>query len=165
MSEQGTSEPFVVVDTTGCEFSHGATLRILGDVGDHLFLEDLFGVKATSSHRRGPRSPAYKEDLWAYDAPVDARCPLEDHIVALWQVVRDHVPEILELKQKANVDIFCSYRSDSPVGGIEVAASSLEIFRALDIPFGVSITVLEADGPAWVGDLADLRDPVPDADG
>jgi hypothetical protein len=48
----------------------------------------------------------------------------------------------MQLKQSATVDVFCGYRSNCDHAGIEVPWQSLEIFREVQIPFGVSIIVV-----------------------
>lgn len=56
-------------------------------------------------------------------------------------MVRPHVDYIKSLKQRYKVDVFWDYRSNCDHAGIEVPHASLELFTALEIPFGVSIII------------------------
>jgi hypothetical protein len=103
------------------------------------------GLSPTTSYRRGerkaPQSPAYRQDNWAYEAPVPEERPLDVHIQTLWSHVKEHKAYLLELKRSCTIDVFCGYRSNSRIAGFEVSAESLEMFVELDIPFGVSVII------------------------
>ncbi len=80
--------------------------------------------------------------MWSYDAPVAEDRPLDIHIRTLWSHIRGHKDFLMRLKDHCTVDVFCGYRSNSGTAGFEVSAKSLEMFVALDIPFGVSVVVV-----------------------
>lgn len=126
-------------------FEYSASLRIFGVIPN---LDDVgrsLGLAPTHSHRlgerRSPTSDAYEHDMWMYTAPVDQGSALHDHIDALWGKIRPHEDYLLRLKQTANVDVFLGYRSNSDTAGVEVPPESLEMFTALQVPFGLSIIV------------------------
>ena len=126
-------------------FAHCATLRIHGD---NLPFEEItaqLGVQPTSARRkgerRGPRSPAYRDDAWHFQPALPESEPLEHHIEALWDVVEPHVEYLKSLKQWHKVDVFCGYRSNCDHAGIEVPHTCLRLFAALEVPFGVSIII------------------------
>jgi hypothetical protein len=79
--------------------------------------------------------------MWSYKAPVKKAEPLNVHIDALWETVRDRKEYLLHLKQSLTVDVFLGYQSNCDHAGIEVPYQSLEMFKELQIPFGLSIVV------------------------
>ena len=126
-------------------FCFSATLRIHGDGVPFGEISRRLGVRPTSLHRkgeqRGPRSPAYRDDAWHYQPPLPEAEPLERHIEALWQVVRPAVDYLKGLKRRFKVDVFCGYRSNCDTAGFEVSHKCLELFTALEVPFGVSVII------------------------
>lgn len=126
-------------------FCFSATLRIQGDGVPFEEIRRRLGVQPTHLHRkgerRGPRSPGYGDDAWLYEAPLPEAEPLERHIEALWQVVRPAVDYVKALKQRFKVDVFCGYCSNCDHAGFEVSHKCLELFTALEVPFGVSVIV------------------------
>jgi hypothetical protein len=126
-------------------FAYGASLRIFGHIPDLDDITECLGVVPTHSHRqgdqRGPNSTPYKHDMWSYTAPMKETEPLNAHIDALWNTFREHKKYLLQLKRDLTVDIFLGYTSDCDNAGVEVPYQSLEIFRELQVPFGLSIIV------------------------
>lgn len=45
--------------------------------------------------------------------------------------------------QGLHIDVFCGYRSNHGGAGFELASDALQIFTALDLPFGISIIIDE----------------------
>jgi hypothetical protein len=127
-------------------FHFTATLRIFGEIADLDEISAKLGLRPTNTHRRGerkgPRSPVYKHDMWAYSAPVAEDRPLDVHIQILWSHIKANKTYILQLKDRCTVDVFCGYRSSSRTAGFEVSAKSLEMFIELNIPFGVSVIIM-----------------------
>ena len=126
-------------------FAFGAALRIHGDGLPFEEISAQLGVQPTDVHRkgerRGPKSPPYRDDAWHFKPALPETTPLAQHIEALWAVVKPHVQYVRSLKQRYKVDIFCGYRSNCDHAGIEVPHTCLEIFTALEVPFGVSIII------------------------
>ena len=126
-------------------FCFSATLRIHGDDLPFDEISQRLGVQPTRLHRKGdrpgPRSPGYRDDAWQFQPSLPETEPLERHIQALWQVVRPHVEFLKALKQRFKVDVFCGYRSNCDHAGFEVSHKCLELFTALEVPFGVSVII------------------------
>jgi hypothetical protein len=126
-------------------FAYSASLRIFGSIPDLEEITQRLGVAPTSAHRRGerrgPKSPPYKHDMWCYDAPVSENEPLHVHIDALWNTFKERKDYLLQLKRDVTVDVFLGYRSNCDHAGVEVPYQSLEMFRELQVPFGMSIIV------------------------
>ncbi len=126
-------------------FAFSATLRIHGVGVPFEQIEQVLGVAPTNTHRkgdrRGPRSREYVEDAWHYQPPLPETEPLSSHIEALWKVVRTAVAYLKELKKQYQVDVFCGYRSNVDTAGFEVPHTCLEMFMALEVPFGVSVII------------------------
>jgi hypothetical protein len=128
---------------TYCAFM--ASLRIHGDTLPFDEISGRLGVRPTMMHRRGERrsskSSVYLDDAWHFQPDLPESAPLEQHINALWQIVKPHVEYLKSLKQRFKVDVFCGYRSNCDHAGIEVPHTSLELFTALEVPFGLSIII------------------------
>lgn len=126
-------------------FHFSATLRIHGDGVPFEEISQRLGVEATNRHRkgerRGPKSPAFQDDAWQYQPSLPETEPLELHIQALWEVVRPEVEYVKSLKSRFRVDVFCGYRSNCDHAGFEVSHRCLEMFIALEVPFGISVIV------------------------
>jgi Domain of unknown function (DUF4279) len=127
-------------------FAYSASLRIFGNIPDLDEITRRLGVVPSHTHRLGerrwPAEPPYKHDMWSYIAPVKKREPLYVHIDALWNTFREHKQYLLQLKKELTVDVFLGYTSDCDNAGVELPYQSLEIFRELQVPFGLSIIVL-----------------------
>ena len=136
----------VVFENPDPVFQFSATLRNFGDIPDLDEISTHLGLRPTNSHKRGdrkgPRSPVYKHDHWSYQAPVPEDLPLDVHIETLWAHLKPNKDYLLELKRRCRVDVFCGYRSDHPFAGFQITPGALEIFRVLDVPFGLSVIVL-----------------------
>jgi hypothetical protein len=52
-----------------------------------------------------------------------------------------HKDYLLKLKENLTVEVFLGYRSNSDTAGVEVPHQSMEMFTALQVPFGLSIIV------------------------
>jgi hypothetical protein len=127
-------------------FEYSATLRIFGTIPNLDEITQRLGVTPSGAHRKGDRGwgqslPPYKHDMWMYNAPVEKTEPLHAHINALWNTFRDQKEYLLHLKQTLTVDVFLGYQSNCDHAGVEVPHQSLEMFRELQIPFGLSIIV------------------------
>ena len=127
-------------------FAYSATLRIFGTPSlDFEGLASNVSVAPTRLHRIGERksanSPPWKEDSWFYESPLAETEHLSVHLDALWNVLRPHAEYLKQLKRSTDISIFCGYRSNIDHAGFEVPYSSLEIFTALELPFGVSVII------------------------
>lgn len=149
MGEQnsGVTGPEKLYEVQDAEFFYSASLRIFGKSLNIDEVTSKIGLEPTHCHRkgerRGPRSPEYKDNMWMYTAPVREEEPLGEHLKALWEAIRDHRDYLKELKKEFTLDVFCGFRTNCQVTGLEVDHRSLEIFSALEIPFGLSITTLD----------------------
>lgn len=126
-------------------FHYSATLRIHGENVPFEEISQRLGVQPThfrrKGERRGPRSPAYRDDAWHFQPSLPETEPLERHLEALWEVVRPHVGYLKALKHRFMIDVFCGYRANCDHAGFEVSHKCLELFTALEIPFGLSIII------------------------
>jgi Domain of unknown function (DUF4279) len=125
-------------------FAYSADLRIFGSIPDLDEITKRLGVAPTHTHRKGDRAwgtTAYEHDMWGYHPPLKETEPLHVHIDTLWITIREHKEYLLQLKQSLTVDVFLGYRSSCDNAGVEVPYQSLEMFRELQVPFGLSIIV------------------------
>lgn len=121
-------------------FAYSATLRVFGSIPDFNAISAALHLEPTHIHRKG-ECGRYDSDMWSYRVPIEKSEPLHKHIDALWNTLKPHKHYLLELKKSLTVDVFLGYRSDSDNAGVEVPHTSLEMFRELEIPFGLSIVV------------------------
>ena len=126
-------------------FCFSATLRIHGDGLPFEEISQRLCVQPTRLHRKGerrtPTSPCYRDDAWHFQSQLPETEPLERHIEAIWNVVRSEVEYLKSLKERFKVDVFCGYRSNCDHAGFEVSHTCLELFTALEVPFGVSVII------------------------
>jgi hypothetical protein len=130
-------------------FRYSATLRICGDGLDLDEISRTLGLAPTHQHRKGeqvnPRgsdaSHVWPHDMWSYKVPIDSERPLEEHIMALWNGIRPHIPYLQDLQRNFELDVFCGYRSNSATAGFQVSHRCLGLFSELKIPFGVSVII------------------------
>jgi hypothetical protein len=126
-------------------FCFSATLRIHGDELPFEEISQRLGVQPPhhqrKGERRGPSSPASRDDAWRFTPALPESEPLDRHLKSLWDVMRPHVEYLKALKERFNLDVFCGYRSNCDTAGFEVSHGCLELFIALEIPFGVSVIV------------------------
>jgi hypothetical protein len=140
-------EPEVIYPSEEPWFAFSCILRIHGEGLDFNEITKVLGVQPTHFHRKGEqhgrRPSVWRDDAWQYKPPIAESRPLTEHIEALWQVVRLQVPYLKALKRVFKVDVFCGYRSNNQTAGFEVEYRCLELFTALEVPFGVSVVTLE----------------------
>jgi hypothetical protein len=126
-------------------FAYGATLRIHGQELPFEEISASLGVEPTHVHRkgerRGPRSPGYRDDAWHFSPGLPEQEPLQRHIEALWRVLKPKLGYLKSLKTRYQLDVFCGYRSNCDHAGVEVPHTCLELFTALEVPFGISIII------------------------
>lgn len=128
-------------------FAFSATFRIMSETTalDFDAITARLGVQPTRTHRRGertgPRGPPKRHDLWSYQPALPEERPLSEHIDALWRLLAPHRLYLLSLKSSAMIDVFLGYRSNCDQAGVTVPHESLEMFTALEIPFGLSIII------------------------
>ncbi len=128
------------------EFFYSATLRIFGEIDDLEDISQRLDLIPSYVHRRGEKRSArakpYAHDMWMYEAPVDENQPLDEHLLALWSSLKPYRDYLKQLKDHFTVDVFCGYRSNCDTAGFEVDYRALEIFRELEVPFGLSVIVV-----------------------
>jgi hypothetical protein len=124
-------------------FAYCASLRIHGQNLPFEVITARLGLNPTHSHRkgerRGPNSPGYRDDAWHFQPALPKDAPLAQHIEVLWAALKPQVNYLKSLKLEYAVDVFCGYRTNHDHAGIEVPHTALEMFTALEVPFGISI--------------------------
>src|SRR5687768_655575 len=118
-------------------FCFSATFRLAGEIPDLDEITRRLNLTPTHAHRKGekrrPQSPGYKQDMWAYQAPVEEARPLEEHIHVLWDAIRPNMEYVKSLKQTLKVDVFCGYRTNCSTAGFEVDHKCLGLFAELEV--------------------------------
>ncbi|MBO9622761.1 MAG: DUF4279 domain-containing protein [Sphingomonas sp.] len=124
-------------------YAYSATLRIHGDCLPLDQITKHLGIQPTHQHRKGdppkPGGRGASSDAWHLTAAVPEEVELTEHLRELWRTIKPGIEYLRSLDAK--VDVFCGYRSNDGIVGFEVAPDALEIFRALNVPFGVSVII------------------------
>ncbi|ADZ92035.1 DUF4279 domain-containing protein [Marinomonas mediterranea] len=125
-------------------FDNSATLRIFSETKiDFEEIEKTLGITPTSKHkkgeRRGAKTPPYKHDMWSLESGLKEEESLEKHLLALWGILKPHKEYLLTLKETAKIDVFCGYRSNNHIAGVDLSHQALELFSELKIDFSLSI--------------------------
>ena len=127
-------------------FNYSATLRIFGKIENLNEISNLLDLEPTYSHNIGDKRTENSEPrdfaMWMYKPDIPREEPLENHINALWNTIKNSKNKLLELKEKYTVDVFLGYRSYCDNAGIEIPYTCLEMFTELKIPFGISIIIV-----------------------
>jgi hypothetical protein len=127
-------------------FSYSATLRIFGKIPDLEMLTSEMGFPPTDFHRigekKGDKSPGFEHDMWSFKPSIPETEPLGHHIDALWAAIKSKTDFLISLKKTLTVDVFLGYRTNCDLAGVEIPHSSLEMFRELQIPLGISIIIV-----------------------
>jgi uncharacterized protein DUF4279 len=140
-----TKQPQIIYPTEEPWFAFNVTLRIHGDQLNFFEISKKLGLVASHQHRRVEAKKTkglWEDDAWHYKPPIDESQSLSEHLMALWETIKPHVEYLRALKRIHKVDIFCGYRSNNQTAGFEVDYRCLEMFIALEIPFGISIITL-----------------------
>ena len=140
---------FSAADDESSYFAYSATLRIHGQALPFDHISETLGILPSHIHVAGecraPIARVYTDDAWHYTAPVAEDAELTEHLRHLWRLVAPHVVYLGQLE--ATVDVFCGYRSNNGAAGFAVEPDALQIFTALNVPFGVSVIV-----DSWLGE-------------
>ena len=140
---------FSAPDDEPSYFAYSATLRIHGTDLPFEEIAKALGVLPSHKHSAGEQSRSkarpYKDDAWHFTAPIAEDAELTEHLRCLWRTVEPHVSYLRKLG--ATVDVFCGYRSNNGAAGFAVEADALQIFTALEVPFGISVIV-----DSWLGE-------------
>ena len=146
MNNSAAQKPEAIHEDEPVYRCFSAMLRIFGEGVDFDEISRMLCLSPSESHRKGerrtPRSEPWQHDMWIYQPAVDEERPLGEHILALWQAIRPHIPYLRDLKRRFEVDIFCGYRSDSDTAGFSVDQRCLGLFAELDVPFEVSVIIV-----------------------
>lgn len=126
-------------------FHYSATLRIFGEKLDFEDITSHLGKAPTRIHRKDERkgvdSPVFKQDYWLYCPPIEKGRKFHEHIDALWADIKHAKGYLLSLKKVASVEVALTHRSNVCLSGVEIPYESLEMFKELEVPFGMSIVI------------------------
>ncbi len=131
-------------------FAYSATLRIHGA---DLPLEEItntMGVLPSHQHKVGEKSRAtaraYKDDAWHFTAPLPEEAELSEHLRSLWQTVRTCASLTSHGLPPVLMCFAGIVQTTAPLV-FTVAPDALQIFTALNVPFGASVIV-----DSWLGE-------------
>jgi hypothetical protein len=129
-----------------------ASLLIKGDGLNLDAISRTLGLTPTNISQKGKRyghaQTLCDYDAWYYSPPIAKERPLDEHIMALWDVVRPHIGYLCDPKQKFEVSVSVHVNSNSSWFKeyhtcFEVDHRCLGLFAELGIPFKVFVTITE----------------------
>ena len=109
----------VVIDPEDLAMEGGwalASLRIASDELTADQISERLGLRASSA-RQADGEPAFT--VWMYDSGLEPSAPLEDHLYILMERLSDRRDALIDLVQRANVEIWLSH---SPGPGVPRSA-------------------------------------------
>jgi len=134
-----------------------ASLRIFGDGVNFAEISGRLALLPTHTHLKGEKrlgTQVYSHDMWLFEVPLDRKRRMDDHVAALWERIAWQADYLRELKGRLTVDVYLSYYSNWPDGGVLVSPKNLEMYQVLEIPFQLSIVV---SGEANRGDTVETK--------
>lgn len=114
----------------------------------HSEITSVLGVEPTACHKVGEgfdpiTKEAWENNIWYIKSPLPEKRHLDFHLKWLSKLVFPHEAFIQELiKEGADVDVFCGYRSDCSLCGFDVKPKSLELFVRLGVRMSVSVIII-----------------------
>ena len=108
-----------------------ASFRIVGDALEPGEINEMLGLQATRSGRKGEFAGSLLGNLsqisfWLMDCPLDFRLPMEDHLKWLLERLEPKADAINALAERFSVEFFCGFSSGNGQGGFELDCTLLE---------------------------------------
>ena len=128
-----------------------ATFRAWSDHVPPESIADALGVRPTQLHRKGDpvskRSKALRtKHCILIESSLPTSQPLEDHLVALCDVLEPVASELAAMNARCEYDIFCGFGSGNGQGGFTLSPKLLARLAALPIELVVD---LYPPAPVW----------------
>jgi hypothetical protein len=129
-------------------FAYSASLRIMEVPDKHSEITQVLGVEPDVCHKVGDvanekTGRLWENNIWSVRSPLPETRDLDHHLKWLSKLVLPHEEYIRALmKEGADVDVFCGYRSDCDHCGFDVKPKSLELFVRLGVRMAVSVIVI-----------------------
>lgn len=114
-------------------FRYSVSLRISGNELESDEISTKLNL-INSSNRRN--------DVWIYKIQNGEDKHINQQLLELWDLLGEQKSYLIELKERYELDVICSYTTDCDHAGVEISSEALEILSQLGIPFGLSIVVI-----------------------
>jgi len=129
-------------------------LRIMNASHKHKKIEETIGVKATREHKKGDpqtwkgkaiqnkqgRAKLWGNDIWILDSLLPNTCKLDKHLTWLFDKILPYKKFLTKLRYEGvGMDIYCSYRTGSPTGGLGIHPRFYKTLAELNIPIEISV--------------------------
>lgn len=95
--------------------------------------------KGAQVSTRGPNYPISEESRWILDSKVAETEPLEKHIEKLILYIEQHTIALKKLTSDCNIELWCTFSSDSGQGGFVLDANLLKRLTLFRIDLIVSL--------------------------
>lgn len=129
-------------------FRYGASIRIMGKFLVPDEITKKLKIEPDLQYKRGDVRNGLKKNekiwdwgMWSLSSPLKRTMHLDKHLLWLHTTLCPQYRKIRELKGSYKVDVFATYNSNCETAGIEVSYEAMEIYRKLDLGFGLSIIV------------------------
>jgi len=122
----------------------GAGLRIKNAPELHDEISKI--LKPTHVHKKGEKKfkeKVWDNDIWILDSPLSDEKDLIEHILWIWEQIKPHIEYFMDLKKKGvEMDLFCSFTTDSDQDGFTLDARTNEFINKLQLNIEFSIIFL-----------------------
>ncbi len=103
-------------------------------------------LKPTHVHKKGEKKikeKVWDNDIWLLDSPLSDEKDLTEHILWIWEQIKPHINYFMDLKKKGvEMDLFCSFTTDSDQDGFTLDARTYEFINKLQLNIEFSIIFL-----------------------
>lgn len=119
------------------------SLRIWGSGLNHQQVSKTLSISPTHQHTTGQihGKAKWSDDMWSFTVDVHKEEKPETHLNQMYDLLSPHFTYLKALKAHFNIEIFCTYTSNSDNAGFEIPALSLRLFRKLEVPLSVSVNI------------------------
>ncbi len=114
----------------------------------HSEITSILGVEPDVCHKVGDMvdpitKKPWENNIWSIKSPLPETRHLDFHLKWLSKIALPHEAFIRGLiKDGADVDVFCGYRSDCDLCGFDVKPKGLELFVRLGVRMSVSVIII-----------------------
>ena len=103
-------------------------------------------IKPTIVHKKGEKrykNITWNNDIWGIKSPLPKEKSLAEHILWIWEQIKPHINYFMDLKKKGvEMDLFCSFTTDSDQDGFTLDARTYEFINKLQLNIEFSIIFL-----------------------
>ena len=123
------------------------SLGVAGKSLDFDALSNGIGTTPTKTRLAGEKYAlgTRERDEWILASPLSPETDVDEHLNWLRQRLQSHYSFLAELKDRANVWIYCGFTLTEEQNFISIAPRTLDIFQHLGVPLEITIFAVPSD--------------------